>query len=409
MITWDPPWPCWSDSYLLPMLPITMSCGHSFTSMDSPTMMSELSNILWKPPWFDKAVLLELCSTLWKPSSLRPPPGPPTRALSLNTSLPCLGRLDSILLSDLSTRLYSMQSLDTVRLLLSTPEPAHATSLTQWRPPWLFMNTRPLPHFAIMCTMAWFRVLHLTLHQSILTGAMGPPTTHCLSTIMRQVELVWKPPWILYTSIAMLPPGELDIVLVRISPMQFHPQAAAAPDLDPSLSSFLCLQMVVENKEPPWPSGCMSLDTSLPCMDCTLDSVAVCGVVEYADEAAAADIAEDIPNEESEVCCRPTSGLFMMTEWWLLGELPPGTISMMGAPLFYVPPPVADGQGGVPILLPGHAQHGDYNQPHQQLHYLQHKDVQLSHPPVDFLHNPDHVEKANLVKLGPGPVPHLLI
>jgi hypothetical protein len=72
MITWDPPWPCWSDSYLLPMLPITMPC-HSFTSMDSPTMMSELSNILWKPPWFDKAVLLELCSTLSKPSSLRPP------------------------------------------------------------------------------------------------------------------------------------------------------------------------------------------------------------------------------------------------------------------------------------------------------------------------------------------------
>jgi hypothetical protein len=227
--------------------------------------------------------------------------------------------------------------------------------------------------------------------------------------MMRQVELVWKPPWILYTSIAMLPPGELDIVLVRISLMQFHPQAAAAPDLDPSSSRFFCLQMVVENKEPPWPSGCMSLDTSLPCMDCTLDSVAVCGVVEYADEAAAADIAEDIPNEESEVCCRPTSGLFMMTEWWLLGEPPPGTISMMGAPLFYVPPPVADGQGGVPILLPGHAQHGDYNQPHQQLHYLQHKDVQLSHPPVDFLHNPDPVEKANLVKLGPGPVPHLLL
>ena len=103
MITWDPPWPCWSDSYLLPMLPITMSCGHSFTSMDSPTMMSELSNILWKPPWFDKAVLLELCSTLWKPSSLRPL----TRALSLYTSLPCLCRLDSILLTNF-TRLPDM-------------------------------------------------------------------------------------------------------------------------------------------------------------------------------------------------------------------------------------------------------------------------------------------------------------
>ena len=97
------------------------------------------------------------------------------------------------------------------------------------------------------------------------------------------------------------------------------------------------MQMVVENKEPLWPSSCMSLDTSLPCMDCTLDSVAVCGVVEYADEAAAADIAEDIPNEESEVCCRPTSGLFMMTEWWLLGEPPPGTSSMMGASLLMFP------------------------------------------------------------------------
>ena len=78
--------------------------------------------------------------------------------------------------------------------------------------------------------------------------------------------------------------------------------------------------MVVENKEPLWPSGCMSLDTSLLCMDSTLAPSL-------------------IPSSTlmSEVCCRPTRGLFMMTEWCLLGEPPPGTSSMMGASLLMFP------------------------------------------------------------------------
>ena len=66
-------------------------------------------------------------------------------------------------------------------------------------------------------------------------------------------SMAWKPPWVqvLYTSITMLPPGELSIDLVRISLMQSHPQATAAATLDPSSTKFFCLQMVVENKEPP--------------------------------------------------------------------------------------------------------------------------------------------------------------
>ena len=71
--------------------------------------------------------------------------------------------------------------------------------------------------------------------------------------------------------------------------MQSHPQGTAAATLDPSSTRFFCLQVVVENKqnkEPPWPSGCMSLDTSLPCMDCNPD------------EAADAYIAENVSNGE---------------------------------------------------------------------------------------------------------------
>ena len=39
--------------------------------------------------------------------------------------------------------------------------------------------------------------------------------------------------WDLYTSIAILPPGELSIVLVRSSLMYFHPQAVDGEDPQP--------------------------------------------------------------------------------------------------------------------------------------------------------------------------------
>ena len=68
-----------------------------------------------------------------------------------------------------------------------------------------------------------------------------------------------------------------------------------------------------------------------------------------------------------------------------------------GTPPVDVPPPVADMQGGISTLLPVNAQHGDYDQPQQQHHYLQHMEVQLGHLPVALLHNPDPVEKALLV------------
>ena len=46
-------------------------------------------------------------------------------------------------------------------------------------------------------------------------------------------SMAWKPPWVLYTSFARFLPGKLNILLVRLSLMQVHPQAAAAAaDLD---------------------------------------------------------------------------------------------------------------------------------------------------------------------------------
>lgn len=35
-------------------------------------------------------------------------------------------------------------------------------------------------------------------------------------------------------------------------------------------------------------------------------------------------------NLMSQLCCRPTRELFLVTEWWLLGEPPPWTNSMKG-------------------------------------------------------------------------------
>ena len=73
------------------------------SQLEQVEMLSQ--RCLWKPPW-------STFSTYYATTSMIPP----TRALSLTSSLPYLGRLDSILLSD-SSRLPDM---------------------TPWEPCWLF-------------------------------------------------------------------------------------------------------------------------------------------------------------------------------------------------------------------------------------------------------------------------------
>ena len=56
--------------------------------------------------------------------------------------------------------------------------------------------------------------------------------------------MFWKPPWLLYTSIAMVPPGELSsIVVVRSSLIHFHPRLLLLlqQTWTPALTGSACL------------------------------------------------------------------------------------------------------------------------------------------------------------------------
>ena len=55
----------WLTDLQLKVRVMELTFGYNYEEWDN-----KLSSILWKPPWLDEAVLVELCLMLWKLSFL---------------------------------------------------------------------------------------------------------------------------------------------------------------------------------------------------------------------------------------------------------------------------------------------------------------------------------------------------